>query len=173
MEGDSEVVLARRDDDPLGGEGGHQRSDVRGADAHEGSPLGGVAGRHNARAELREPVEQPVAERVDVRLEEGRASFSTGVRFRGARLQIDTPETRVVANRTTFSVHRGPSGTCVSVLVGEVAMEDGDGTSAVVAEGQRRCVFADSLPAETGPLDEAERARLTRFLERQRDILHE
>ncbi len=110
---------------------------------------------------------------VTMRLERGGARFSTGVRFRGARLEVETPDTRVRISGTTASVFVSLEGTSVCALEGEATMQDRDGASGVVAGGGRRLVYRDRRPAVSLELDGAEREHLGRFLDQQRDILHE
>lgn len=83
---------------------------------------------------------------MSVRLESGDTWFSTGSSFRGAHLDVTTPEARVRAVGTSFAVLRHGFGTCVCVMEGHVRVA-GAGTAAgegvSVPEGMRRVVGTD------------------------------
>lgn len=108
-------------------------------------------------------------------LASGDAYFTTGRAFRGAALEVSTPEVRVRAVGTSFAVLRHANGSCVCVMEGRVrvaAAGDPAGEAVEVPEGMRRVVGTDQR-AETLPiLDDSvhrlheQRAAAGRWLER-------
>ncbi len=74
---DAKLVLAGRDDDPLGGERRHERVDVGRADADERATAPRIARRDDGCAEGIEPVEEPLDQAGDVRLDRGTPASST------------------------------------------------------------------------------------------------
>ncbi len=83
----------------------------------------------------------------------GDAWFTTGRGFRGATLDVATPEASVRAVGTSFAVLRGEAQTCVCVMEGHVhagpAANAADATD--VPEGMRR-VFAKDGTSEQLPI---------------------
>ena len=110
---------------------------------------------------------------VAIRLDDGEVRISTGVRFRGAVITIETAETRVELTGTTLAVIKDQTGTCVCAFVGEITMHDADGTTAVVPVGRRRVTYNDGRPPEITDLAPGESMKLGMFLDLQRDNLHE
>jgi ferric-dicitrate binding protein FerR (iron transport regulator) len=86
-------------------------------------------------------------------LASGDAWFTTGARFRGATLDVATPEASVRAVGTSFAVLRHDSGTCVCVMEGHVhagaAATPGETTD--VPQGMRR-TFDPSGKSEVLPI---------------------
>jgi hypothetical protein len=120
---------------------------------------------------------------VRIRLERGEARISTGVRFRGTRMAVETPEAELDVGGTTLAVTVAPEGTAVAVLAGAVRLRErgggrgaaggGPGGEVVVPEGGRYFLYRGARSPERADLSPEEAERLTRFLERYRDILHE
>ena len=88
------------------------------------------------------------------RLESGDAYFTTGLAFRGAHLDVETPEARVNAVGTAFAVLRHAFGTCVCVMEGHVHVAHAGAppeTGVDVPEGMRRVINTDRS-TETHPI---------------------
>jgi ferric-dicitrate binding protein FerR (iron transport regulator) len=94
-------------------------------------------------------------------LESGELRFSTGPRFRGARLRIRTPETTTEAAGTTFAVIRNPEATCVCVLEGAIAMTGPNAPPDSVRAGFRRSVYRDGRAPKVEPILPMEVMKLT------------
>lgn len=94
-------------------------------------------------------------------LDTGELRVTTGPRFHGTRLRIETPETRAVVMGTTLAVFRLPEGSCVCVLEGVVSMREQGSPAHSVRAGFRRVVYRDGraplvepiLPMETMKLE--------------------
>ncbi|HEY2955620.1 MAG TPA: FecR domain-containing protein [Candidatus Eisenbacteria bacterium] len=83
----------------------------------------------------------------------GDLRVTTGRGFRGARLEIETPEAMVEVTGTTLAVICEPAGTCVCVLEGHVMVAvRGESTRAEVGAGRRRFVFNDARPPESASI---------------------
>lgn len=100
---------------------------------------------------------------VSATLATGQLRITTGPRFRGARLAIQTPEAEVGVTGTTLAVICEPHGTCVCVLEGRVDVGARGGEMSVVEEGRRRFVFNDGRGPEVDEIRPAERDRLGEF----------
>jgi len=95
---------------------------------------------------------------------EGDLRITTGAGFRGARLEVETPEAIVEVTGTTLAVICEPAGTCVCVLEGRVTVAGrGEGTKVPVGEGRRRFVFNDARPPETAGIRPVEDVMLRQF----------
>lgn len=80
------------------------------------------------------------------RLAEGDVYFTTGRAFRGAHLDVSTPEVSTRAVGTAFAVLRGPDFTCVCVQEGHVRVAGAREPLAAgvdVPQGMRRVMHAD------------------------------
>lgn len=93
-------------------------------------------------------------------LETGEVRITTGPRFRGAGLMIETPEVRAVVTGTTFAVFRLADGSCVCVLEGAVAMNGPTSAPDTVRAGFRRQVFRDGRPPLLEPIRPIETMKL-------------
>ncbi len=84
----------------------------------------------------------------------GDAYFTTGRDFRGAALEVTTPDVRARALGTSFAVLRHASGSCVCVMEGRVRVAtigDPAGEAVEVPQGMRRVVGTDRS-GETLPI---------------------
>jgi hypothetical protein len=90
----------------------------------------------------------------------GIVRVTTGPRFHGARLTLDTPEAAVEVTGTTLAVICEPAGTCVCVYEGVVNVAAKGGTVEPVTSGRRRFVFNDGRSPETAEMRPTERERL-------------
>lgn len=95
---------------------------------------------------------------MQVRLATGDAWFTTGRGFRGATLDVATPEASVRAMGTSFAVLRHADGTCVCVMDGHVHA-GAAGKPSVAAEdvpqGMRRTFAKDGTSAMSPILDDS------------------
>jgi ferric-dicitrate binding protein FerR (iron transport regulator) len=105
----------------------------------------------------------------------GDVYFTTGRAFRGATLDVTTPEVSVRAVGTSFAVLRHASGSCVCVMSGRVrvaALGAAAGEMVEVPEGMRRVVGVDGAGETLRILDDSvhrlheQRAAALRWLER-------
>jgi len=103
------------------------------------------------------------------RLERGEVRITTGQRFHGARLAMETPEVTVEVVGTTLAVIREPVGTCVCVLDGTVRVGEPGGEMEMVQGGRRKFVFNDGRPIERAEMRPVEQVELARFREHARD----
>ena len=76
-------------------------------------------------------------------LDTGEVRITTGPRFHGTRLAVDTPEMRAIVTGTTLAVLRQPDASCVCVLEGAVVMSGHASAPDTVHAGFRRQVFRD------------------------------
>lgn len=106
-------------------------------------------------------------------LERGEVLATTGVRFRGTRFAIAAPGAEVLVVGGTHAVEASPEGIGVAALAGKVTVQAPGAEPLTVPEGRRLVLPLDGRPAEERDLLPAERERMTRFLERHRDIQHE
>ncbi|MDM7914293.1 MAG: FecR domain-containing protein [Candidatus Eisenbacteria bacterium] len=91
----------------------------------------------------------------------GEVRITTGPRFPGARLTVETPEVAVVVSGTTVAVIRPPFGTCVCVLEGTVEVSVlGSGSSERVPAGRRFTFHTDGNEIDRGEMLPEERVRL-------------
>jgi ferric-dicitrate binding protein FerR (iron transport regulator) len=103
---------------------------------------------------------------------EGDLRITTGSGFRGARLEVETPEAIVEVTGTTLAVICEPGGTCVCVLEGRVTVAGrGEGTKVAVSEGRRRFVFNDARPPEVAGIRPAEDVMLRQFRAERRAVM--
>ncbi len=102
----------------------------------------------------------------------GELRITTGAGFRGARLEVGTPEARVEVAGTTLAVICEPKGTCVCVLEGGVMVTArSEGTPVTVGEGRLRFVFNDARPPKTAGIRPKEDVMLREFREQQRTLM--
>lgn len=99
----------------------------------------------------------------------GIVRVTTGDRFHGARLTVQTPAADVRVVGTTLAVICEPEGTCVCVLEGAVEVGRRGGPLEQVPEGRRRYVYID----EREPYFDAMLAREATMLAEFRDGLRE
>lgn len=102
----------------------------------------------------------------------GEVRITTGARFHGARLAVETPEATVQVTGTTLAVICEPTGTCVCVLEGHVmvaARSEHPGVQ--VTEGRRRYVFNDARPPEMADIRGNEIGSLREFKEQRRPLM--
>jgi len=103
---------------------------------------------------------------------EGDVRITTGAGFRGARLEVETPEAIVEVTGTTLAVICEAGGTCVCVFEGRVTVAGrGEGSKVPVAEGHRRFVFNDGRPPESAGIRPVEDVMLRQFREERRVVL--
>jgi ferric-dicitrate binding protein FerR (iron transport regulator) len=93
-------------------------------------------------------------------LDAGEIRISAGPAFRGARLEVVTPEARAIVTGTTLAVLRQADASCVCVLEGRVSMIQ-DGSTATVYAGFRRSVFRDGSGPRVEPIRPMETMKLT------------
>lgn len=101
----------------------------------------------------------------------GEARITTASRFRGARLEIKTPDARIEVTGTTLAVICEPEGTCVCVLDGVVRVGDQEQPRVDVGRGRRRYVFADGRASLNAEIRSSEQEKLTEFRESRRAAL--
>ncbi len=94
------------------------------------------------------------------RVEAGTIRLTSGPRFHGAHLWIETPQARVEMTGTTFAVIQEPMGTCVCVLEGAVHVRAGAHDMGMIPAGQRQVVFADGSPTERAEMRPIEKVKL-------------
>ncbi len=104
--------------------------------------------------------------RLEVR--SGELRITTGPRFHGARLEIETPEAAVTVTGTTLAVICEPAGTCVCVLDGRVAVGRKGESGAMIDAGHLRYVFNDSRPPASEAMRPTERVTLAMFRDAKR-----
>jgi hypothetical protein len=105
------------------------------------------------------------SKRTSCELRGGELRITTGRRFRGTRMAIETPEAAIEVTGTTLAVICDPEGTCVCVLEGRVRVGPKGGDMASVAHGMRRFVFNDARAPESGSMREEERVPLRELSE--------
>jgi ferric-dicitrate binding protein FerR (iron transport regulator) len=93
----------------------------------------------------------------------GEIRLTSGPRFRGARLEVTTPEATVEVTGTTLAVICEPAGTCVCVLEGRVMVGPTDGAMKPVDHGMRRFVYKDGRATGPDPMRDMERVKLGMF----------
>lgn len=106
--------------------------------------------------------------RSELHVREGEIRVTTGPPFRGARLDVMTPDAAVEVTGTTFAVILEPTGTCVCVFEGtvHVGLRDKAAMEAVPG-GQRRFVFRDGRDPVSDSMRDVERTKLAMFREIQ------
>jgi ferric-dicitrate binding protein FerR (iron transport regulator) len=100
------------------------------------------------------------SKRTSCELRGGELRITTGERFRGTRMAIETPAAAIEVTGTTLAVICDPEGTCVCVLEGRVRVGPKGGDMASVAHGMRRFVFNDARAPESAKMREEERVPL-------------
>jgi len=106
--------------------------------------------------------------RSELYVRDGEIRVTTGPTFRGARLDVMTPDAAVEVTGTTFAVILEPTGTCVCVFEGTVRVGPRDKADmAPVPGGQRRYIFHDGSEPESDSMRETERMKLAMFRESQ------
>ncbi len=90
----------------------------------------------------------------------GELRITTGPRFHGTRLAIETPETRVVVTGTTLAVFRLPDASCVCVLEGKVSMSGAGAHLETVRAGFRQVVYRDGRAPLVEPIRPMEAMKL-------------
>ena len=103
--------------------------------------------------------------RTQANLAQGQLRITTGPGFKGARLDVRTPEADVAVSGTTLAVICEPHGTCVCVLDGRVDVGTRGGSMSVVDEGRRRFLFNDGREPEADDMRPMERDKLGMFRE--------
>jgi ferric-dicitrate binding protein FerR (iron transport regulator) len=104
--------------------------------------------------------------RAELYARAGEIRVTTGRAFRGARLDVFTPDAAVEVTGTTFAVILEPTGTCVCVLDGTVHVgHKGKVAMTAVPSGRRRYVFRDGREAHEDSMRDMERAKLAMFRE--------
>lgn len=103
------------------------------------------------------------ARRSSFHVERGEIRVTTGPAFQGARLEITTPDAAIAATGTTFAVILEPTGTCVCVLEGTVAVGPRDNSPAPVSSGNLRYVFRDGRAPAEAAMRDMERVKLAAF----------
>lgn len=96
-------------------------------------------------------------------LQEGEIRVTTGPAFRGANLQITTPDAAIAVTGTTFAVILERTGTCVCVLEGTVSVGPRGTAPAPVSSGNLRYVFRDGRPPTDSEMRDAEKLKLGAF----------
>lgn len=107
--------------------------------------------------------------RAEVRA--GELRITTGARFHGARLEIETPEAAVTVTGTTLAVICEPTGTCVCVLDGRVAVARKGEGRVMVPAGRRRYVYNDNRAPEMDSMRPDEHVQLGEFRDRRQTDL--
>lgn len=101
----------------------------------------------------------------------GTIRLISGSRFRGARLEIATPEATVFVTGTTLAVIEEPSGTCVCVLEGKVHVMAGTEDMGMVPAGQRATVFSDGSKPVRAAMRPTEQVKLGEMRRRMGPVL--
>ena len=102
----------------------------------------------------------------------GLLRLTTGPSFRGARLDVHTPDAMTRVTGTTLAVIMEPMGTCVCVLEGEVQVGRGSGGPMMaIGSGRRGYVFRDGSPPITDSIRGKETMELARFRSTRLHIL--
>jgi len=100
------------------------------------------------------------ARRVAAEIRSGEIRVTSGRRFKGARLAIETPAASVELSGTTLAVICDPEGTCVCVLEGHARVGPRGGAMMSVPGGMRRFVFLDARAPELATMREIEHVKL-------------
>ncbi|HYM80359.1 MAG TPA: FecR domain-containing protein [Candidatus Limnocylindria bacterium] len=93
----------------------------------------------------------------------GEIRVTTGPRFRGASLALETPEAAIDVVGTTFAVICERAGTCVCVLEGTVRVGPKGAAMKPVAHGRRMYVFNDGRAPEDAAIRPNEIGKLGMF----------
>lgn len=107
------------------------------------------------------------ARRAALHVQEGEIRVTTGPVFKGARLEITTPDAEIAVTGTTFAVILERTGTCVCVFEGSVAVGPRGTAPAPVSSGNLRYIFRDGRPPADKPMRDMERVKLAMFREAQ------
>lgn len=111
------------------------------------------------------------ARRAALHVQKGEIRITTGPVFKGARLEITTPDAAIEVTGTTFAVILERIGTCVCVFEGTVAVGPRGTAPAPVSSGNRRYIFRDGRPPADDPIRDMERTKLWMFREAQKGLL--
>jgi len=106
--------------------------------------------------------------RVTGRIEHGQWRITTGPRFAGARLEVETPHADIEVSGTTLSVICEPTGTCVCVFEGRVRVGHTPRDRVSVEAGHLRYVWADGGPPKDAGIRPIENEQLGKFREEKR-----
>ncbi len=105
------------------------------------------------------------ARRAALHLQKGEIRVTTGPGFKGANLQITTPDAAIAVTGTTFAVILERTGTCVCVLEGTVAVGPRGTAPAPVSSGNLRYVYRDGRPPADSEMRDIEKLKLGAFRE--------
>lgn len=108
---------------------------------------------------------------VQSEVRSGTMRITTGARFHGARLMVQTPSADVQVTGTTLAVICEPEGTCVCVLEGVVEVGPHGGPRAEVPHGRRRFVYLDDREPDADTIRQKEAVMLADFRDAQREVL--
>lgn len=109
---------------------------------------------------------------VSTEVQSGTLRITTGARFHGAHLSVQTPAADVRVVGTTLAVICESEGTCVCVLEGSVEVgARGGGPRVEVPHGERRYVYLDERPPETDVIRAKEEVMLTAFRNQERGFM--
>lgn len=111
------------------------------------------------------------ARRALLHVQQGEIRAMTGPVFKGARLEITTPDAAIAVTGTTFAVILERTGTCVCVYEGTVAVGPRGTSPAPVSSGNLRYVFRDGRPPKDDSMREMERTKLAAFRESQMEAM--
>ena len=107
------------------------------------------------------------ARRAAMHVQRGEIRVTTGPGFKGARLEVTTPDAAIAATGTTFAVILERTGTCVCVFEGTVAVGPRGTAPAPVTSGNLRYVFRDGSPPADKEMRDMERVKLAMFHDAQ------
>ena len=99
-------------------------------------------------------------------VESGELRITTGERFPGSHLMLQTPEVNVVVTGTTLAVIREPRGTCVCVMDGMVHVGVRGQPMVEVQAGRRRYFYRDGRPPAQDEMLPTERTKLGEMMAR-------
>ena len=108
---------------------------------------------------------------VSGRIWAGELRVTTGPRFHGARLSVESPDARVNVSGTTVAVIRNSLGTCLCVFEGTARIAAAGRSSEPLGAGLRRQLFEDGRPAVTEPLRPMEQMKLSMLRDQGREKL--
>jgi len=103
---------------------------------------------------------------IELAVDAGQVSLTTGPRFHGRTLRITTSEGVSVVTGTTVDVFKNAELTCVCVLEGVVEITDPLQGSDRVPAGMRKVMFADGRPPLIVPIAGEHAAIMEEFLQR-------
>ncbi len=108
---------------------------------------------------------------VSGRIWVGELRVTTGPRFHGARLSVESPDARVNVSGTTIAVIRNSLGTCLCVFEGTARIAAAGRSSEPLGAGLRRQLFKDGRPPLTEPLRPMEQMKLSMLRDQGREKL--